>query len=74
MIVFMIKYIVFPGYIDSSNDKQTHYISSNELMLLYKVRPEECIVFNPKDKTHKMKQFIDGLIELRPRYDGEYSL
>lgn len=60
-----IKYNVWPGYVRSKNDGQTHYIGPGQLMRLYNVSPSECVI---RSNTHK------GLIDLKPSYEGNYSL
>jgi len=38
------KYIVIPGFVQSKNDCDEHYISSDRLMSLYGVSRDECYV------------------------------
>ncbi len=63
------KYLVFPGYVTSQNDGQSHYVSATDLMQLYGVDPKKCRI-NPPRITNLGAR----LIELRPRADGKYSL
>lgn len=56
----------------SKNDGQFHYINAPTLMRLYKVDPHECLI-RYNDKRDHGKDF-PGLIELRPRYDGDYEI
>jgi hypothetical protein len=67
-----VRYVVIPGQISSKNDGQFHFISSSQLMKLYGVDPRECVVKN-KDYGDLGYNF-SGLIELRPRYDGDYQI
>lgn len=68
----MIKFVVIPGRMMSRSDEDIHYIDAPTLMRLYKVDPNECIVKHndERDRYHN----FDGLIALRPRYDGDYRL
>jgi hypothetical protein len=70
----MPKYIVVPGHVSSRHDSQHHYIDAPTLMRLYKVDPKECIV---RYRDHRDAAYdFDALdlIELRPRYDGNYEV
>lgn len=65
----MKKYLVCPGHVHSFNDGQLHYISSRQLISLYKVDIEECVInsnLNPKNPN--------GLIMLKPKADGNYTI
>ena len=35
------KYVLVGGYVKSINDSDIHYVSSDKLMELYKIRPEQ---------------------------------
>jgi len=63
------KYIVYPGWVDSSRDGERHWINARQLMILYGVHPNECLVANELHPAHN----VSGLIPLHPRYDGKYS-
>lgn len=65
----MKKYLVCPGHIKSKTDGQLHYVSSKALIALYGVNPDECVI----DCNLNPKKSLD-LIELRPRYNGNYTL
>lgn len=67
----MIKYVVLPGDVQSKNDGQIHYIGAGQLMRLYNVDPRECVVHRFGD--HWFPEY-DKLIQLSPRYDGNYTL
>lgn len=68
----MIKYICFGGLVVSKFDRQGHYITALEVCRLYGVNPKDCI-FGEKIEAYD-KGFINKLIELRPRSDGNYTL
>jgi hypothetical protein len=59
------RYLVLPGYVTSANDGQRHWIGYDRLVRLYGVDPAECTSTR-----------VDGeqLIELSPRYDGNYAV
>ena len=42
----MKRYLILPGKVYSKTDMDTHYVSANELMRLYSVAPEECVVLH----------------------------
>lgn len=57
------KYLLCPGEIRSKNDGDLHYISARRLIELYGVDPRECTTDD---------RGLEGLIPLRPRYQGDY--
>jgi len=77
-----IKYAIHPGPVISKTDGDRHFVTADQLIALYQVDPQECVVVfrEPLDKR-KRKYWgstncceCDGLIQLRPRYDGNYTL
>lgn len=64
----MIRYRVLPGYVISKNDGQWHWINEHDLIRLYWVPPNECLIGEPRAGDPS------GLTELRPRYDGNYTI
>ena len=38
------KYIVVPGCITSKSDGDTHFISGQHLIRLYRVNPKDCLI------------------------------
>lgn len=74
----MKKYLCIGGNIRSKTDDDIHYISAGKLPELYQVNPQDCY-FASTDKTITILRNIagfrtEGLIILRPRSDGDYSL
>ncbi len=65
------KYIIFPGYVTSKNDGDSHWISAPQLMRLYGVAPVDCLIF---DDRVRFAGYPPHLIALRPRRDGNYAL
>lgn len=66
------KYVVWPDYVRSKTDGQEHFISFRQLCHLYGVNPAECY-------DASMVEIVRGidrtkLIDLMPRYDGNYTL
>jgi len=69
------KYILYGGYIQSSTDGQSHYISARMLCNLYGLNPEECYFYNSNEKgIRKNKKSYPDLPVLFPRSDGNYKL
>lgn len=72
------KYAVHPGYVISKNDGQRHFVNARQLRYLYQVMPEDCVTVNNADYLDPSKrefiEFAGGLIPLRPRRDGNYTL
>ena len=38
------RYLICPGFVTSRFDGDKHYISAKQLMCLYNVYPEECVI------------------------------
>lgn len=85
----MKKYLVIPGFVISQYDGDKHFISSLQLIRLYRVRREECIICDTREmlerryqtsSLHEISQILNrqynnsNLIVLHPRYDGDYYL
>lgn len=64
----IVKYCLFPGTIQSSNDGQEHYIGPHQLAHLYGVKMRECIIAKETEPAPP------DLIHLYPRYNGDYRL
>lgn len=76
-----LKYVVYPGTVISQYDAQWHYITSDMLIRLYGVRPEECLVFDRNKLPHprQIEMFLErarelNLIALYPQRDGDYTV
>ena len=75
------KYIIWPGYVTSRRDGDRNYITAAQLMHLYRVPQQNCVLAPPPDDRSlqakiKRKQLtgIKGLVHLTPRSDGNYTL
>jgi hypothetical protein len=64
-------YLVVPGEVISKTDGQTHFISADKLIHLYKVNKRDCVVLS--SKSIAINSYPD-LIKLTPREDGNYEL
>lgn len=64
------KYLLHPGWVTSQTDGGRNFISEAQLIRLYGVRREECV----SSASRLFGVDTDTLIDLRPRYDGDYSL
>ena len=80
-----LKYAVYPGPVKSKNDGQVHFIGAAQLMALYKVQPQECLVIHPLPRNprpedvsenRRKEDFVTDhkLIPLFPRFDGNYAI
>ena len=72
-------YVLKPGMVTSQTDGQHHYISAKALAHLYGVRLDQCEVCEPRDwrvpyHYRMAAERCNGLIELAPRYDGDYRI
>ncbi len=66
------RYVLYPGYVTSSNDGQVHYIGGPRLAALYgvNIHDREAVVFGDRPEYRERP----GDVHLRPRYDGKYNL
>lgn len=63
------KYIVYPGWVESIKDREWRFISARQLMVLYGVHPNDCVIADELHPAHN----IYGMIPLRPSYTGDYK-
>lgn len=68
----MPKYLVCPGTV-WANDGDIHFISARKLIQLYRVDPKDCLIKPSDDKSLGWRK-PDGLIELHPNSNGDYSI
>ncbi len=67
----MKKYLICPGYIKSKTDNDYHYINGTTLINLYKVNPNECLIY------HLGAHYgcdLSQLVPLYPRDNGDYEI
>jgi hypothetical protein len=64
------KYLICPDYV-ISQDGQEHWISAGELIKLYKVKREECLIM-PRYSSGWVRP--EHLIVLRPKSNGNYYI
>jgi hypothetical protein len=69
-----IRYLLCPGSVMSKVDRQYHYISAEQLAKLYSVRMDQCEIRPERMFARLGWRQPEGLIELHPRYDGDYVL
>lgn len=69
----MIKYALHPRIIRSTVDNKIHYIGYIELIQLYNLDHEECIMWDNRPETTKGRNFND-YVHLYPKMDGNYTL
>lgn len=67
------KYLVVPGHVTSQNDGDVHYIGAWQLIRLYGVKREECVIWMEGGARPEGVNMPDSLIVLKPRDDGNYE-
>lgn len=65
----MKKYLVCPEQVFCGNNKEICSVSADELIELYRVDPEECVVYDGE-----INSFNKDLTLLLPDYSGEYAI
>lgn len=70
------KYIVIADYVVSKNDGYKHYVTAKELIRLYGVSEEYCLMFNSYDSYQREKHRIgpNNFKILMPKFSGNYSM
>jgi hypothetical protein len=69
----IIMYAIHPGYVTSKNDGDLHYISTAQLVRLYRLRTSEYIVWDDKRPETYLGRNREDYVHLYPRYDGNYG-
>jgi hypothetical protein len=64
-------YLLCPDYVDSIYDRDTHFITARDLAQLYKVDYSDCTV---KNYALPRSMYSDHLIDLQPKYLGDYKV
>jgi hypothetical protein len=67
----MKKYIIFLGPILLKNDGDFHQINARQLIRLYEVDPNDCIIINSRKDLLGLQGIF---MPLYPKYDGNYEL
>lgn len=68
----MKKYIVYGG--DVTNGQQTHYVSAHQVMRLYGLALENCILVDWDSPSSFLGFVTKDHVKLGPRSDGNYVL
>ena len=63
------EFLIVPGKVTSIRDGDIHFISAHQLINLYGVKRDECIIV--RDDTRSVPE---GLLYLEPSYEGDYTL
>ena len=69
-----VRYLLCPGIVMSRNDGKYHYVSASDLAHLYGIQISQCKVRPGQMIARFGWRPQSGVIELHPRYDGDYSL
>lgn len=64
------KYAVIPGMVQNAPDGEEHFVSGRELMQLYGVDPDDCVVIPDEKSWFGLEEYI----VLRPKPGGGYEL
>lgn len=67
------KYAIHPGWIRSLNDEEWHFITDSQLILLYRVDPKECVIWDRDKPENLVGIHWKDLIHLFPNRVGNYS-
>jgi len=69
-----VKFAVHPGDTISRNDGQRHYIGSGQLLQLYNVPQEMCLIWDSEKPESYRGVIWEKYYHLYPRADGKYEL
>ena len=67
------RYIVWPGWVNSSTDRDRHWIGVGALVRLYGLRWGEYMVARTQEELERMMRWWPNAEILGPRYDGFYG-
>lgn len=76
------RYLLCPDTVRSRTDGQWHHVSASQLAMLYRVPMDACVVlsgdWSGPGVERRREDLLDRvrrgeLIELRPRFDGNYT-
>jgi hypothetical protein len=67
------KYIVWPGWVNSSTDRDRHWIGVGALVRLYGLRWGEYCVARSSEEVDRLLRYSPSAQILSPRYDGFYA-
>jgi len=69
------RFILFGGTTKSAHDSFIHRLPARELMRLYRLHPDDCILIDCEDDMRKLRGLDRStLTALHPRYDGDYNV
>lgn len=72
------RYVLFPGYVESKTDGQMHWISIHQLLHLYAIPKGSTVTWVSTDGTveYSKVKYVpeEGDIACLPRYDGDYPI
>lgn len=70
------KYLVIADYVYSKTDRDRHFINIHQLMKLYGVNQDECVCMDGRfpRQIELYQQRFGPLIELRPKFNGNYEI
>jgi len=61
------RYLIYPGPIDSESDGDVHYIGFNDLIRLHKLDPKTCVNMND-ERVYVGFQPQEGDVKIFPKY------
>ena len=67
------KFAVHPGRTTSKNDGDLHYVGVPALVALYRLRPNEYVVWNDEEPITFIGRRAEDYLHLFPLYDGNYE-
>jgi len=70
----MKRYILHPGYVESKNDGQRHFIGAAELSRLYGVDMRNCVIDDESGLGMRGVRPAPTDVHLYPSYHGDYTL
>jgi len=68
------KYALHPGYIISIFDNQKHFVGFSDLVILYKLNINDCIMWDPDYPSTYYGRRPEDYIHLYPQTYGKYTI
>jgi len=63
-----VRYVLHPGWVESKNDGESHYITAPQLAKLYNVSWKDCVLAGQLGRRYGN----DNATHLSPSYSGNY--
>lgn len=68
------KFILVGSTVQSATDGDLHFVSAKELLSLYRLNPNNCILVRDVNELDRYTRQYPHAVVLWPRHDGDYDI